>query len=465
MLRFIRHSCALYACLALSTFGLTGCGDSSVGTAGTGGSGGAAAMGGTGGEAGFGGQGGVGAAGGTGGIDAPKDQEILLVGGFMSELYTELSLHLEDGLNTALRDTARVLNVHIDLPLNQSIDIAIGDTIANALPRISLPLQPGGFISFHTQEAHFDLTQEPGFPGERIDYQNISDVSPAFNSGESVTHNAAAILQFLRSSEKQIVIVSHSKGGLDTLEALLQAPELWGDTVVGWVALQAPFHGTPIADPSPSNLSDLLLSAVGGNGQSLDDLKSGTRAAYMATNAARIEELTDSIPVISAYSTYEASRTVTGFVNSFASGIINTGLVSQITQIVVNNYWDTPLDIPGVINRSTTSAVNLIRQRISNALSSAIATVGLMDLTNAYMSSIAGVPNDGLVPRDSTELPFPAIHRELSLGDHASPVMDVDPLKNFWTAEHRNTVTLGLIEEMRALAGERSPANAPQERP
>ncbi|HET6415063.1 MAG TPA: hypothetical protein VFG22_02115, partial [Polyangiales bacterium] len=155
MPRFIRCASILFACLALSAFGSTGCGDSSESSAGTGGMG-AAGTGGTGGSSGFGGQGGDGAAGGaggTGGIIAPKEQEVLLVGGFMSEIYTELSLHLEDELNAALRNKARTLNVHIDLPLNQSIDIAIGDAIANALPRISLPLEPGGFISFHTQEA------------------------------------------------------------------------------------------------------------------------------------------------------------------------------------------------------------------------------------------------------------------------------------------------------------------------
>jgi hypothetical protein len=45
-----------------------------------------------------------------------------------------------------------------------------------------------------------------------------------------------------------------------------------------------------------------------------------------------------------------------------------------------------------------------------------------------------------------------AIHRELDTGDHASPVMDVDPLKNFWTAEHRNRVTWELIHEVRDIA-------------
>ncbi|MGB5222193.1 MAG: hypothetical protein WBN60_14240 [Polyangiales bacterium] len=45
-----------------------------------------------------------------------------------------------------------------------------------------------------------------------------------------------------------------------------------------------------------------------------------------------------------------------------------------------------------------------------------------------------------------------AIHRELARGDHASPVMDVDPFRNYRTAAERNEVTLALIEEVRGLA-------------
>jgi len=185
------------------------------------------------------------------------------------------------------------------------------------------------------------------------------------------------------------------------LEALLQAPELWGDTVAGWVALQAPFYGSPVADPAPSAINGVLLSAVGGNGQSLDDLKTTIRGSYMADHESQIADLTASIP--------------------------------------------------GVISRSTTAAVNLIRSQVTNALSSAVATLGPMDLTNVYMNTIVGVPNDGLVPRDSTNLAG-VIHRQLPLGDHASTVMDVDPMKNFWTVDQRNTVTSGLIDEVRGLA-------------
>jgi hypothetical protein len=368
---------------------------------------------------------------------------VLFVGGFMSEFYGELSRNLENEINAALENAARALNVHVDLPLGKSIDIAIGDAIADALPRIELPIEPGRFISFHTQMSYFD---EQG-----IAYQNLSDASQAFDTSESVEHNAAAILKFLRRTDKKIVIVSHSKGGLDTLDALLGAPALWGNKVVGWVALQAPFHGSPLADSAPSEINDLLLSAVGGNGQAVEDLKTTTRIAYMDAKKDRIAKLTASIPIISAYSTYEASGTVTGFATTFASSIFNSGLVSQITQIVIANYQDTPRDIPRVISASTSSAIHVVRQRVADALSASVATIGLMDLTNAYLTGVLGLPNDGLVPKASIVLQG-AVHGELPLGDHASPVMDVDPLKNYWTAEHRNAVTWELITEVRNLA-------------
>ncbi|KPK17701.1 MAG: hypothetical protein AMJ62_01030 [Myxococcales bacterium SG8_38] len=452
MVNATRLRCVVYAALIFAALGSPACSgssDDSDGTDGTGGTAASAGNGGNGGQVGTGGTGGaggsagIGGEGGIGGTEAqPKEQEVLLVGGFMSELYEALSLHLEDEINAALRNAARSLNVHIDLPLNQSIDIAIGDAIASALPWFDLPIQPGGFVTFHAQELYFDA--------EGIAYQNLSKVSPSFDTSESVEHNADAILEFLRNTDKQIVIVSHSKGGLDTLEALLDAPELWGETVAGWVALQAPFYGSPVADPSPSAINAVLLSAVGGNGESLDDLKTTTRTPYMDAREAQIAALSASVPIISAYSTYEATGTVTGFATTFANSILNAALISQITQIVIDNYWETPLDIPGIIARSTAEAVNLLRTRVADALSDAVATLGLMDLTNLYMSTVVGVPNDGLVPRDSTLLTG-AIHRQLTLGDHASPVMDVDPMKNFWTVDHRNAVTIGLIHEIRTV--------------
>jgi pimeloyl-ACP methyl ester carboxylesterase len=434
-MRSTRNGFALWGCVALASLAFSGCTKSSNGcsaeTAGAGGAGGAAGSAGAGGGAAI------------AKIALPKGHEVLFIGGFMSEFYDELSVNLENEVNDALENAARALNVHIDLPLDKDIDVPIGDAIADALPRIELPIEPGRFISFQTQMRYFDA--------QGVAYQNLSDASKAFDTSESVEHNAAAILGFLRTTHKKIVIVTHSKGGLDTLEALLDAPELWGKTVVGWVALQAPFHGSPLADSSPPAVSDLLLSAVGGNGQSVEDLKTVTRRPYMEANEDRIAKLTARIPTISAYSTYEASGTAAGFATTYARSIFNSGLASEITRIVIRNYRDTPLDLPRVIRVSTGAAITLIRQRVADALSAALATIGPMDLTNLYLAGVLGLPNDGLVPKASTPLRG-AVHLELPPGDHASPIMHADPMKSYWTADQRNAVTWELITEVHNLA-------------
>jgi hypothetical protein len=368
-----------------------------------------------------------------------EGQEVLFVGGFLSELYEELSVNLEDQINEALQDAARTLNVHIDLPLARDIDIPIGDSIANALPRVDLPIKPGGFVTFYRQMQYFDA--------QGIAYRNLSAVSEAFDTSASVEHNAAALLKVLRSTKKQVIIVSHSKGSLDTLEALLGAPELVGTKVIAWVAIQAPFYGSPVADSTFAPVNGFLLEALGGNGQSVEDLKTKVREPYIEANKVRIEALTARIPVISAYSTYEATGGVTGFASTFASSIFNAGLVSEISTIVVRNYRESPRDLARVVAASTSAAIRLVRKRTAGALREAMATIGLVDFTNLYMDDVLDLPNDGLVPQASTELPG-AISAELATGDHASPVMDVDPYKNFWSVAERNAVTVELVREV-----------------
>jgi hypothetical protein len=377
-----------------------------------------------------------------------ENQEVLFIGGLMSELYEELSLSLEDELNAALERAARSLNVHIALPGERSIFLPIGDDIAEALPRIEIDVVPGRFISFYTQMRAFEAA---GIP-----CRNASLESPDFDTSQGVSHNARAILKLLRETKKQIILVTHSKGSLDTLEALLSAPELLGTRVIGWVAIQAPFYGSPLANSGTPRIHDMLLRAVGGNGQAIDDLRTQTRAAYMQAHEEQIRALTAGIPVISAYNVYETEGTVTSFASAFADGIFDPALASEIRDVVVENYRVTPSDIPRVLAASTSAAVHLIRERVSNASSAALGTLGLLTLTNVYLDEILDLPNDGLVPRDSTVLPG-AIHRELDRGDHASPVMDVDPLKNFWTTEQRNRITVELVQELRARAEQRTP--------
>lgn len=48
-------------------------------------------------------------------------------------------------------------------------------------------------------------------------------------------------------SKKKVVLVSHSRGGLDVLELLIQRPEVL-EQLGGWVSIQTPYLGSPIAD-------------------------------------------------------------------------------------------------------------------------------------------------------------------------------------------------------------------------
>ena len=364
--------------------------------------------------------------------------EVWFVGGFMSELYDALSGQLEDEINRALDESARSLNVQLDFPGGREIDFAIGDAIADALPKIDLPIREGFFMTFYEQMRDLD--------GKGISYRNVSLVSPAFNTSESVVHNAAAIRALLRSADREIVLVTHSKGGLDTLHALLDAPEVW-PKVRGWVAFQSPFYGSPLADSTFAPINALLLGALGGNAQSVEDLKVVTRTRYMQARKGGIRRLTRQIPVIAAYTTYESDTTVARFAKTLAIGVFSAELVTEITEIVSLNYAKTPTNLPRVLRDSAAEASELVQRRISDATAAAVGTIDVMALPNAYLRDIERAPNDGLVPKASTALPG-ATHRELTVGDHASPVMDVDPFQDYWSPEKRAAVTLELLGEV-----------------
>ena len=66
-------------------------------------------------------------------------------------------------------------------------------------------------------------------------------------SEAGIKYNANLVAAEIAKSSKPLLIISHSKGGLDTLEALIQRPDLRAK-VRGLVSIQSPYYGTPIAD-------------------------------------------------------------------------------------------------------------------------------------------------------------------------------------------------------------------------
>lgn len=115
--------------------------------------------------------------------------------------------------------------------------------------------------------------------------------------------NARRVAAAIRTSDKPVVLVTHSKGGIDSLVALLDEPELRAK-VRGWVALQAPFAGSPIADavwekPWLRAAADRLLNWFGGGVESLRSLTTRVRRDYLRRRAAEIAELAAAVPILS----------------------------------------------------------------------------------------------------------------------------------------------------------------------
>lgn len=105
--------------------------------------------------------------------------------------------------------------------------------------------------------------------------------------------------------DKNVILVSHSKGGIDALETLLARNYLPGTHVRGWIAMQTPFSGTPISDWVIRNrlLNPVTQSLLAGpfKGDRNVALNMGTQARvdYIRRNAAAIRALAKKCNILS----------------------------------------------------------------------------------------------------------------------------------------------------------------------
>lgn len=119
------------------------------------------------------------------------------------------------------------------------------------------------------------------------------DVRPVkLDTGAGVETNAQAIRDAILAASaqgKQVVLVAHSKGGVDSTAALSLYPELKSH-VRAVVTLQSPFGGTPIASdivecPELKSLVDGIAGSVlGASPDSLHDLTYDSRKAFLAAH-------------------------------------------------------------------------------------------------------------------------------------------------------------------------------------
>ncbi len=123
------------------------------------------------------------------------------------------------------------------------------------------------------------------------------------HAGQSVSVNGPIIAAAIAQSAKPVILITHSKGSVDTLEALLSDANA-RRKVKGWLSLQGTFFGTPVADKLLDGsllnplVAALILGFFGGTQESAQGLTTGAAKTYHRKHAAAIAPLLREVPAI-----------------------------------------------------------------------------------------------------------------------------------------------------------------------
>ncbi|HEY4254282.1 MAG TPA: hypothetical protein VGM87_23955 [Roseomonas sp.] len=130
--------------------------------------------------------------------------------------------------------------------------------------------------------------------GATVDVVRLPTAAP-------IARNAERLRDVLLAEPAPVLLVAHSKGGLEALAALLDPAA--AARCSGFVALQSPFFGSPVAD-AVTRARPLDAAAMGlarllriGSGEGLRDLTTTRRASWMVANADAIGSLLARLPV------------------------------------------------------------------------------------------------------------------------------------------------------------------------
>lgn len=160
-----------------------------------------------------------------------------------------------------------------------------------------------GFIFEEGFSEQISALKETGLDFEFLD----------FDTENSPAENAKEIIKAIEASAKPVLIYSHSKGGLDTLEAFHQRPDLISK-VKGWATVQSPLWGSKIAslmyDNRPiKSIGTSLFEWMGGEPGGFSALTIEERAEVMNTDEVKrlLLELTKKMKVLN-YASFKSNR-------------------------------------------------------------------------------------------------------------------------------------------------------------
>ena len=113
---------------------------------------------------------------------------------------------------------------------------------------------------------------------EWLGKQNIVNRYLDLESEAAVEVNAIKVAGAIEAAKSKIVLVTHSKGCLDSLSALVDHAAL-RTNVAAWVAIQGPFRAAAMADVLAEPGIVGALELLGGSGAALEDMRSERRLA------------------------------------------------------------------------------------------------------------------------------------------------------------------------------------------
>ncbi len=188
------------------------------------------------------------------------------------------------------------------------------------LGRHRVILVPGFLTALYLQisEAAKDTFAKEGFldylssQNEALKDLGLTDAqefldNKKYNTQGTVAENARRIAQAVNTAAaagKRVILISHSKGGNDTLAALLLLQKSGGlRGVAGWLSLQSGFFGSPVADeamqrPVLRQAAKLFLAQTGGNLDALSDSTSERTRKFMDANAGALRQLVKTVPIL-----------------------------------------------------------------------------------------------------------------------------------------------------------------------
>ncbi len=165
---------------------------------------------------------------------------------------------------------------------------------------------PGFLSDFFTHASRTWIFQNLGLPKYFDDQMNyltmkgIKNIRVKIESEDIPQANAERILDVFRQVEGKMVIVAHSKGVVDFLQALVWEPE-YAKRIDRAIFLQGAVYGSHVADCVEDRLPRTIgwiLRLIGGTPKSLTSLRTNERARWMADHAAEVDDIVRSIPTL-----------------------------------------------------------------------------------------------------------------------------------------------------------------------